>query len=427
MNLGFGACDLEFVYIMKLAITNAHIIDPANNRFGRYNIFIENGVIAEVGEHAPRRGVSSMDASGFIAAPGFIDLHVHLREPGSTHSEDIESGSKAALAGGFTSVFCMPNTNPVNDNTETARYIMKRARKIGLINVYPVAALSKGLKGDEVSDIAALAREGVIAVSDDGLSTKNSRVLKKAMEIAARYNILVMTHPENFAITGEGRVNIGVARRAGLPGIPPEAEESIIERNIGLAEETGARLHICHVSTAVGADMVRRAKARGSNISCEVTPHHITLSEEAVLEYGRNAIMKPPLRTEGDRLALIDAINDGTVDAIATDHAPHLSQDSFGIIGLETAFPVCMKLVLEGLIKIEKLVELLTASPAKVAGIKAGSLAEGYPADITVFDPRRAFTIDASRFRSKSRNTPYNGWHVKGKLVHVIAGGRIAY
>lgn len=351
--------------------------------------------------------------------PAFIDLHVHLREPGFEYKEDIESGSRAARAGGYSSILCMPNTKPANDNPETTRYILRRAREVGLVRVFPVGAISKNLEGRELADIEGMAGEGVIAVSDDGSCVRNESLMRRAMEIAKKLGLLVIDHPEDFSITRGGVINEGrVSKELGLRGIPREAENGAIERDMVLAKETGARLHIAHVSTKEGVEMIRRAKGEGLLVTCEATPHHLLLIEDDVPRLGANAKMKPPLRTEADRLALVDALRDGTIDAVATDHAPHAAREkrdlasaAFGVIGLETAFSACMMLVHRGDIGLERLIELFTTGPARVAGIAP----DGRRATI---DPGAEFTVDPSKFKSKARNTPFAGMKLKG-LVEV--------
>lgn len=420
----------------RSAIINGRVIDPANRRDGLFNVFIKDGLIAEISNREPGTDadLQIIDAKGLVVVPGFIDLHVHLREPGFEYKEDIESGSKAAVAGGFTTIFCMPNTKPANDNVETNNYILKRASEVGLCSIYPVGAISKELKGEVLADIEGLANASVIAISDDGGCVQNEAQMKCAMEIAKKLHLLVISHPEDYQLNKKGCMNEGeTAKRLGLLGIPREAENSIIERDIRLAKETGARLHIAHVSTKEGLGAVRRAKKDGLQVTCEVTPHHLLLTDDAVEIYGTNAKMNPPLRTEEDRVALIEGLQDGTVDAIATDHAPHSADEKakgmrdapFGIVGLETAFEVCMKLVDEGKITLPRLIELLTSGPARVAQIAAGSLNIGAKADITIFDPKKPHSIDPKNFKSKSRNTPFNGLQTSAQIIHTITRGRI--
>lgn len=356
-----------------------------------------------------------------IPAPAFIDLHVHLREPGQEYKEDIESGCRAARAGGFGTVFCMPNTNPVNDNPEVTKYILRRANEVGLVKVYPVCAISKNLEGKELVDFEAMAKEGVIAVSDDGSCVQNESLMLEAMKIAAKLDILVIEHAEDFSTSYT----------------QSDSENIIIERDIRLAEKTGARVHIAHISTKDGVDMIRRAKSLGLNVSCEATPHHLLLTENDVARLGANAKMKPPLRTEEDRRALIKALKDGTIDAIATDHAPHAPHEkkdfesaAFGVIGMESAFPACMQLVHRGNISFERLIELFTTGPAKVAHLSFPNGGESSSSNarnlsspnsfvgdpsITI-DPDAIIKIDANKFQSKSRNCPFDGMELKGKV-----------
>lgn len=470
----------------KLAVVNGYVIDPANRRSDKSNIIVENGKIAEVSPGKPPQGLPIIDAGGNIVTPGFIDLHTHLREPGYMHKEDIESGSRAAAAGGFTTIFCMPNTDPVNDNIKVTDFIRRRSEDVGLVNIYPVGAISKGLEGKELSDhlkrggrtpskrggTPSKCRGGppwppegyLIAVSDDGSSVQNEELMRRAMELAKKLGLLVISHPEDFSLSRGGVMNEGpLAKGLGLAGIPSEAENDIIERDINLAKATGARLHIAHVSTARGIDLVRKAKKENVGVTCEVTPHHLMLTEEDVGRAYRtvpggenpNMKMKPPLRTEDDRLALIEGLRNGTVDAIATDHAPHKipsphggegrvrgSKDflaaPFGVIGMETALPICLKLVDQNMITMEQLIRLLTIGPAGVIfpslewrGLgrktRPGSLTIGSPADITIFDPRADYKIDSKKFKSKSWNTPFDGWPVRGKVMYTIMGGKITY
>lgn len=417
------------------AIFGGTVIDPANKKSGNFNVFIEDGKISEVSGKSPRVEEGVLDATGLCVAPGFVDLHTHLREPGFEYKEDIESGSRAAAAGGYTTVLCMPNTYPANDCALVTRRIKDRARELGLVRVIPVGAMSKGLAGLEPADIEGMCEEGIAAISDDGACIQDENLMRAVMEIACAKDLLVISHPEDLSISEDGVINEGdVARRLRLAGIPREAENAIIGRDIELARETGARLHVAHISTKEGIGLVRRAKGDGIRITCEVTPHHLTLTEEAVVELGPNAKMKPPLRTEPDRLALIEGLQDGTVDAIATDHAPHSREEKedlvgaeFGVIGMETALPVCMKLVDEGFISLARLIELLTIGPARVAHLKAGTLSKGVAADVAIFDSKGSYMIDVGEFQSKAINTPFAGRQVSGRVIHTIAGGRIVW
>lgn len=417
------------------AIVNGFVIDPASGLAEKTNVFIEEDVISEIGPREPHPNENVLDASGMHVVPGFIDLHTHLREPGQEYKEDIESGSRAAAAGGFTTILCMPNTSPPCDNREVARHIRRRTAEVGLVNVLPVGAITKGLGGTEISDIAGMAEEGIVAISDDGMCVQNKNVMRLAMTIAKELDILVIDHPEDFARSAGGVINDGpVARKMDIAGIPRSAESDMIARDLELAAETGCRMHIAHVSTKDGIELIRRAKRRGVSVTCEVAPHHLLLTEDDVERIGANAKMKPPLRTERDRLALISGLLDGTVDAIATDHAPHaphekgdLETAAFGVIGMETAFAACMKLVCDGHLTIEQLIRLLTIGPASVVGIRAGTISAGWPADIAIVDPNEEFTIDSSQFQSKARNTPFEGWAVKGRVKGTISGGRVIY
>ncbi len=370
-----------------------------------------------------------------IVTPGFIDLHVHLREPGQEHKEDIASGTRAAAAGGFTTIFCMPNTKPVNDSAAVTTSIVEKAKAISPIHVIPVGALTEGSAGTKIADIAGMMGEGAGAFSDDGACVQDARLMKEAVYRAKNQGALIIDHAEDFSITGAGRVNEGeIAQKLNVPGIPREAENAIIRRDIDLARETGAHIHIAHLSTVEAAHAIREAKADGVSITCEVTPHHLLLKDADVERYGPNAIMKPPLRGEEDRQALIAGLADGTIDAIATDHAPHATDEkkdlescAFGVIGMETMLSVCLALVHDGSLAMERLIDALTRAPARVAGLDAGTLTPGAPADITIFDPEAPITIDASTFNSKSRNTPFDGWRCQGRVMTTIARGDIVH
>jgi dihydroorotase len=402
---------------MRSKLRDAVILDPFQGILGRGDIIVDGGVISEVSISAD---LSDEDLSGDaekIIVPSFIDLHVHLREPGFEYKEDIESGSRAALAGGFRTIFCMPNTKPVNDSVATTRYIKGRAKEIGLVDIYPVGAITKNLEGKGLADIEGMASEGVIAISDDGSSVQDAALMEEAMSVAKRLGLLVISHAEDFSIGQDGVINEGkVSKRLRLKGIPRESENKIIERDIALAKKTGARLHIAHVSTKEGLAMVREAKKRGLAVTCEATPHHLLLTDEDVERLGANAKMKPPLRTEEDRRALVLGLSDGTIDAIATDHAPHapreksdLATAAFGVIGMETAFSACMRLVKVGDITLRRLVELLTVGPARVVGLKYKGIVKGEPARLTSIDLKSKEPIRLEDLKSKSKNTPFIG------------------
>ena len=421
---------------MTILIRGGQVIDP-----GRLNavadVLIENGKIAAVGRNltAPR-GATIVDAQSRLVLPGFVDLHVHLREPGFEYKETIQSGAAAAVAGGFTTVCCMPNTNPVNDNQAITEFILDRAREAGLANVFPIGAITKGSEGKELAEIGDLRRAGCVAISDDGRPVMNSLVMRRAMEYALAFNVPVVDHCEDLHLAEGGCMNEGlVSTELGLPGIPAAAEDVMVARNVALAELTGARLHLAHISTEGSVRIVRSAKSRGINVTAEACPHHFTITEEVVRGYNTDAKMNPPLRTWKDVQAIKEGLRDGTIDAIATDHAPHATQEKqqgfsdapFGIVGLETAWPLTLALVEEGVLSLESAVEKLSSAPAKAFGLSKGTLAVGADADVVVADPQESWEVDPAKFRSKSRNTPFTGWKVKGRIKTTIVGGRVVF
>ncbi len=420
----------------NLLIKGGRVIDPSQGIDGIRDVLIEKGKIAAIGEKLDAKGAEVIDAAGKLVTPGLIDIHVHLRDPGLEYKEDIVSGTAAAVAGGFTAVACMPNTKPINDNQVVTRYILDKAAKEGHCRVYPVASITKGLDGESLSEIGELRECGCPAISDDGKPVRNSELMRRAMEYARPFGMTVITHAEDLQLVGEGVMNDGpVATELGLKGIPWVAEDAATARDIMLAEFTGAHLHVAHVSTKGSIELVRQAKARGVRVTCEVAPHHFTLTDEAVRGYNTNAKMNPPLRSEEDRQALLKGLADGTVDAIATDHAPHhLDEKNVefnlamnGIVGLETALPLTLKLVADGVIDLGRAVTLLTSGPATVLGLEGGSLKVGAVADVTVIDSGLSWKVDAQKLRSKSKNTPFDGWDLKGAAVCTIVGGKIAY
>ncbi len=420
----------------NLLIKGGRVIDPSQGIDGIRDVLIEKGKIAAIGEKVDAKGAEVIDAAGKLVTPGLIDIHVHLRDPGLEYKEDIVSGTAAAVAGGFTAVACMPNTKPINDNQVVTRYILDKAAKEGHCRVYPVASITKGLDGESLSEIGELRECGCPAISDDGKPVRNSELMRRAMEYARPFGMTVITHAEDLQLVGEGVMNDGpVATELGLKGIPWVAEDAATARDIMLAEFTGAHLHVAHVSTKGSIELVRQAKARGVRVTCEVAPHHFTLTDEAVRGYNTNAKMNPPLRSEEDRQALLKGLADGTVDAIATDHAPHhLDEKNVefnlamnGIVGLETALPLTLKLVADGVIDLGRAVTLLTSGPATVLGLEGGSLKVGAVADVTVIDSGLSWKVDAQKLRSKSKNTPFDGWDMKGAAVCTIVGGKIAY
>ena len=421
---------------MAIHIGSGHVIEPG--RFdGVADVLIDEGRDVAVGPHLKvPAGATKIDATGRLVLPGFVDLHVHFREPGFEYKESIQSGAAAAVAGGFTSVCCMPNTNPVNDNQAITEFMLDRARAAGLANVFPIGAITKGSEGKELADIGDLRRAGCVAISDDGKPVMNSLVMRRAMEYALAFDVPVVDHCEDLHLAEGGCMNEGaISTELGLPGIPAAAEDVMVARNVALAELTGARLHLAHISTEGSVRMVREAKSRGLHVTAEACPHHFTITEEVVRGYNTYAKMNPPLRTWKDVQAIKDGLRDGTIDVIATDHAPHATQEKqlgfteapFGIVGLETALSLTFALVDEGVLSLESAVGKLSTAPAKVFGLAKGTLAVGADADVTIVDQQEQWEVDPARFRSKSRNTPFAGWKVKGRVRTTIVGGRVVF
>ncbi|HNU71309.1 MAG TPA: dihydroorotase [Thermodesulfobacteriota bacterium] len=433
---------------MMLLIKHGRIVDPGQNRDDYADILIHQGTIVQL---APRidpgtitgvaGGKSSdlqvVDASGTIVAPGFIDMHTHLREPGYETKETIASGCRAAAAGGFTAVACMPNTNPVNDNKVVTTYIRCRAQQEGCVRVYPIGAITRGLQGESLSDIGSLKAAGVVALSDDGEPVMNSDLMRRALEYVKHFDLLVISHCEDKTLSAEGVMHEGlVSTRLGLPGIPSAAEDVMVARDVILAEMTGSRLHVAHVSTAGAVDIIRRAKMRGVHVSAEATPHHFTLTDEAVTSFDTNTKVNPPLRSSADREAVRQALLDGTIDCIATDHAPHGTGDkdleygraANGIAGLETAVALTLSgLVHEAGMSINRAVTLLSTNPARLLGVAGGTLQQGAAADITILDLERESIVNPARFRSLSCNTPFGGRKLVGGPVMTIVDGTIVW
>ncbi len=426
---------------MKLLIRQARVVDPASGKDGLLDVYCDGGRIEKIGKRLPpdldRQCEEVIHAKGLVLSPGFIDLHTHLREPGFGYKETIRTGTEAAAAGGFTTILCMANTQPVNDNAVITEYIVKKARDEGVIQVLPVGAITKGLEGKTLADIGQMARAGIVAISDDGRCVMDSALMRKAMQYARGFNLLVISHAEDENLSGPGSINEGpVATELGLPGSPNAAEEIIIARDIALAELTHARLHIAHLTTRVGLELVTTAKKRGVRVSCEVTPHHFTLTDEAVRGYNTKAMMRPPLRSHVDVRALKRGFKDGSIDAVATDHAPHASsekeveftQAAPGLVGLETALPLSLRLVDERVLSLSEMIRRLSTAPARILGLKnKGALRPGLDADLVVFDPREKVTVDASKFKSRSRNTPFDGWQLRGRVKLTIVGGKVVY
>jgi dihydroorotase len=420
---------------MKLLIRGGRVIDPANDIDEIMDILVADGKIIEVNESISDEEAMLVDAQGKIVCPGFIDMHVHLREPGFEYKEDIASGTRAAAVGGFTTVCCMPNTNPVIDNATTAIFVRERALKSGVVNVLPIGSITKGQAGTELSEMAELIAAGCVAVSDDGKPVKNAAVMRNAMGYAKMFDLPVLSHCEEQSLASDGQMHEGYfSTLYGFKGIPAAAEELMVSREIILAELTGAHVHICHASTRGSMDLIRSAKDRGIDVTCEVTPHHLLLTDEIVGDYDADTKVNPPLRSVEHVEALRQGLLDGTVDCIATDHAPHQleSKDceynlaAFGISGLETAVASIMDgLVSQGLLDMEQMVQLFTIGPADVLGIDKGTLDVGANADITIIDPEMVKVVDPANFYSKGKNTPFKGQTLKGWPWMTIVNGRV--
>lgn len=415
-------------------LKNGRIIDPQNGVDRQGDLLVVHGTVAGPGETATDE-VREIDVQGCWIVPGLIDMHVHLREPGEEYKEDIVSGTRAAAAGGFTAVACMPNTRPVNDGMAVTILILQRARD-GFARVYPVGAISKSSRGESLAEFGDMKAAGVVALSDDGRPVRDSQLMRRALEYAGDYGLRVISHSEEQALGRHGVMNEGVvSTRLGLMGIPTAAESIMVYRDIALAEYTGKPVHIAHVSTIMSLDLIRSAKARGVRVTAETAPHYFTLTDEAVAGYNTNAKMNPPLRSEPDRLAVCEALADGTLDAVATDHAPHSTLEkevefdlaANGIIGLETSVPLTLALVRQGLIDEKRLVELLSVNPAGILGVTGGSLATGVPADLTVINPALEFDYTQDTVVSRSRNSPFLGWRLQGRAVLTMVDGRVMY
>jgi dihydroorotase len=430
---------------LRIAIQGGRVIDPGNLDT-MADIIIEHGKIVKINRisktatRQPESGIAdrelrTIDATGKIVCPGFIDMHVHLREPGHEHKETIATGARAAAWGGFTAVCAMPNTNPVNDNCEITELILSKAARANFARVYPVGAISVGLEGRRICEFDRLKACGAIAVSDDGNPVMDDRLMQAALTAAKSSGLPVISHCEDLNLAAGGVMNAGaVASRLGLAGISNASESAMVEREIALSESTGASVHIAHVSTAESVRALRDAKSRAIAVTAETAPHYFTLTDEAVREHGTDAKMNPPLRSSNDRAAVRKGLADGTIDVIATDHAPHSSPEKAvefnkaanGIIGLETAVSLGLKLVQEGVISIKDLIEKMSSAPARILGLASG-LQTGRPADVTIIDPDVAYVVDVNKFESLSRNCPFDGWLLKGKPVLTMVGGRIVY
>jgi dihydroorotase len=422
---------------MSLVIRNGRVIDPASRTDRVADVLIVEGKIAGVAPNLSAPGANVFDAGGTIVAPGFIDMHVHLREPGFEHAETIESGSRAAAAGGFTSVCCMPNTKPVNDSATVTSYIVERARRFAVVNVFPIGAITKGSLGEELAAIGGMKAAGAVAISDDGRPVMNSRVMRRAMEFARSYQLPVIDHCEDLNLSAGGDMHEGFASvRWGLRGIPSASEDVMVARDLVLAQLTGAHCHIAHISTRNSVEMVAFARSRGLAVTCEATPHHFALTDKQMLPYDSNFKMKPPLRSTCDATAVADAVAAGTVTAIATDHAPHAGSEKmqefescpFGIIGLETALSLALeKLVQPGKITLDRMIALFTTGPESILRLGRGTLTPGAPADVTIFSTDLDWTYDVNQSPSRSRNSPFHNRTFHGGPIATIVNGEIVW
>jgi dihydroorotase len=424
---------------MRLLLRGGRVVDPARRVNGARDVLLEDGRVSAVGTKLPARGAEVIAAEGLVVCPGFIDLHVHLRQPGREDKETIATGTRAAAAGGFTAVCAMPNTDPVNDNSGITRFILDTARREGVVRVHPIGAITRGSRGEELAEYGDLQESGCVAVSDDGRPVASARVMRRALEYARTFDLPVVDHCEEPSLSERASMNEGpVSTLLGLRGVPAAAESIVVERDVHLAELTGGRLHIAHLSTAAAADAVRRGKARGVRVTAEAAPHHLFLTDQVVKDsdYDASTKMNPPLRSEADRRAVVEALRDGTIDAIATDHAPHTVDDkkveyeaaAFGVVGLETAVSLCLdRLVGPRIVTLSRLVALFSTGPARAFGLPGGTLAPGSPADVTVLDLEGTRKVDPARFQSKGRNTPFAGWTLKGGPVLTIVGGKVVW
>lgn len=420
-----------------LWIQNARVIDPASKRDSIGDLFAENGVIVSSLSPSARKRARRIDGAGLVACPGLVDIHVHFREPGQTHKETIATGSRAAAAGGFTTVVCMPNTSPPADNAGTIQFIKDAVARDAVIKVYPTGCITSGMKGQALAPIGSLKRAGVVAITDDGDCVQSNELMRRALEYAKMFGLPIMDHCQDASMTQGAVMNEGaVSTRLGLRGWPNAAEDLIVARNAILSEYTGAHVHMQHISSRFSVDILRRAKARGVKVTAEATPHHFALTDEALTSYDTHFKMNPPLRTEEDRRALIAGLRDGTLDCIATDHAPHTDYEKDkefdyapnGILGLETALPVSLEiLVRQNKFKLPFVVDLLTRKPAGILGLSAGTLAEGAAADVCLFDPDESWRYDAKAGFSKSSNSPWSGQTLRGRVRCTVVNGNVVH
>ena len=422
---------------MQLILKQGRVVDPTQKINQIADVGIDDGRIVEIAAKIRRSGRKVIDARGLIVAPGFIDMHVHLREPGREDAETIETGTNAAARGGFTGVACMPNTTPVNDSEAVTSFILERAREVSKVAVYPVGAITKGSQGEALAEIGEMRRSGIVAISDDGRSVQNSQIMRRAMEYSKLFGIPVIDHCEDRNLAADGVMHEGYySTILGMRGINPAAEEMHVARDTILARYTGARLHIAHLSTRLSLETVKRAKKEKISVTCEVTPHHLLLTDAHVTSYDTNMKMNPPLRSQEDVDALVDGIVSGSIDVIATDHAPHNINDKmlefdrapFGVVGLETAVGLILdRFVRTGVLGIERMVEMFSTNPARILGLERGTLARGAVADITVLDPNRQWVVSSADFASRSRNTPFEGYRLRGAPAMTIVKGRVVW
>ena len=421
----------------SILIQGGHVVDPANQLDGEADVFIQEGKIAKVGKGLKVKADETINAKGKIVTPGLVDIHVHLREPGFEYKETIASGTLAAVAGGVTSVACMPNTNPPIDDQAIVYFIKSKAEKEGHCHVFPIGCISKRREGAEMAELGELKRAGAVGLSDDGAPIMNAELMRRVMEYAKMLDLVVIDHCEDSNLSNNGVMNEGVASTLlGLRGIPAASETVMVARNIVLAEMTGARFHVAHLSTAGSVELVRQAKKKGLKVTAETAPHYWALSDKSIKNYNSNFKMNPPLRSDEDVAAIRKGIKEGVIDCIATDHAPHASTEkqcefdeaAFGIVGLETLFPLTYSHLVEpGVISLSRAIEMLTVSPSKIVGIDKGTLSEGAVADVAIFDIQNEQKVDVSKFKSRGKNSPFNGWNLKGFVSTTIVGGEVKY
>ena len=423
---------------MKLLLTGGRILDPSRDIDLKADLLIEDGAVARIGKgrSKPDKDTEIVDVAGRVVVPGLIDIHTHQREPGHEYKESVLSGSEAAVAGGFTAVACMPNTKPVNDSRSVTEFILRQARIAGLARIYPIAAISMGSEGAVLSEFSDLRKAGAVGFSDDGKPVAGSHLMRIALEYAHQFGLPVISHCEDLQLSKGGLMHEGpVSAQLGLAGIPSLAEEIMISRDIAIAEYTGTAVHICHVSSAGSVDIIRKAKAKGVKVTAETAPHYLFLTDESLRDFDTNKKVNPPIGGRADAEALREGLRDGTIDAIASDHAPQSSVEkdvefefaANGIIGMETSLGLCLRLVDEGVLTLPQLIQKMSCAPAAILKVPGGTLEQGTPADITVIDPERKWTVNVDAFKSKSRNCPFNGWELKGKSVMTIVSGEIKY